>query len=76
MALVDPEVLAALSAGILELHWATDDNGVVHLALYGLDPNQQLKVWATHETGPFETRLDLAQWAWRALASALPPTVT
>lgn len=58
----------------LRLNWRTDTDKVVRYALWALDENDQLRWVADFEQGPFDTAVDVAQWAWRAIAREVPPS--
>jgi len=61
--------------GLLELHWWTD--GLVkHYSLYERFENGQLALVDSMEQGPFDTALDVAQWAWRNLSRRVPPSAS
>jgi hypothetical protein len=60
--------------GIVELQWHTDTRGVVLYALYWRNGDGQLVLESTMEQGPFDTGLEVAQWAWRAIARLVPPS--
>lgn len=56
----------------LRLIWHAYENKVVCYSLWSLDENDQLAWCADYEQGPFDTALDVAQWAWRAIARQVP----
>lgn len=61
-------------AGELELHWETDDNGTTSYGLYQRGAVGQLVFVDAMQQGPFDTALDVAQWAWKAIAKRVPPS--
>lgn len=61
-------MLQDLESGILELHWSTDELGNCCYALYTRGSLGQLALVDTFEQGPFDTSVQVAQWAWRAIA--------
>lgn len=63
----------ATRAGVITLAWETDHLGVVTYVLTGIEDDGQLRHVASFEQGPFDTALEVAQWAWRALAREVPP---
>jgi hypothetical protein len=62
--------------GALELVWETDPAGTTWYQLYGRTDEGQLYLISTFDQGPFDTALDVAQWAWRAVAREVPPAST
>lgn len=57
----------------VELEWHKAGPGAIeYLALSHCECGQ-LAILGTHEAGPFETRLETAQWAWKVLAKVVPP---
>lgn len=56
----------------ITLDWDTTD-GVTVYRLIGHDDTGQLVFLGSTEQGPFDTALEIAQWAWRTIAREVPP---
>jgi hypothetical protein len=65
---------SATTVTTLELQWFTDEHGTVLYAIYRLDQDGQLHLVATFDQGPFDTALEVAQWAVKAISSEVPPS--
>ena len=50
------------------------DSRALLYRLYGIEDDGQVVFVDSYEQGPFDTSLEVAQWAWRALAKQLPPS--
>jgi hypothetical protein len=61
-------------AGMLELHWEQLPNGRVVYAVFSHLQNGQLRLESSMEQGPFDTALEVSQWAWRAISRLVPPS--
>lgn len=59
--------------GLFSLSWHTDEFGVHRYILTEIESDGQYGIVATFEQGPFDTALEVAQWAWKALAVRVPP---
>jgi hypothetical protein len=64
----------ASSSGVLELQWETDPNGVTCYGLYERGEHGQLAFIDAMQQGPFDTALEVSQWAWRAISKRVPPS--
>jgi len=60
--------------GELRLTWATVINGPVLYSLLEVDEEGQLAWVDQFEQGPFDTALEVSQWAVRAIAKRVPPS--
>lgn len=69
--MVEPTVT---TTGVLELHWWTDESGITRYALYSRSSLGQLATLSSYEQAPFDTCVDVAQWAWRAIARHVRPS--
>ena len=58
----------------LRLTWIGSRNSSTFYSLWALDTADQLRWVADFEQGPFDTALDVAQWAWRAIAREVTPS--
>jgi hypothetical protein len=58
----------------LRLTWLTNADKVRQYTLWSVDESHQIGWVADFEQGPFDTALDVAQWAWRAIAREVPPS--
>ena len=58
----------------LELHWSTHQYGDVLYALYAVDSDGQLELVGKFEQGPFDTALEVAQWAVKTISKWVPPS--
>ena len=56
------------------LLWGERSGGNIVYTLWTLDDNDQLAWAGDFEQGPFDTALEVAQWAWRTMARQLPPS--
>jgi hypothetical protein len=63
-------------SGGFEVVWEKDLNGTVWYQMYLREPSGQLALLSTFDQGPFDTALDVAQWAWRVIAREVPPAST
>jgi hypothetical protein len=61
-------------SGAVELHWETDEFGVVRYGLYARAENGQLAFIDAMEQGPFDTSLEVAQWVLRTLSRRVRPS--
>lgn len=61
------------TSGLLELHWETQLDGTVTYQLYEVESTGQRALISVAAQGPFDTALEIAQWAWRAIARRVPP---
>jgi hypothetical protein len=66
--------IRVVSAGTLELHWSTDEHGTVRYGLYERTEVGQLAFVDAMEQGPFDTSVEVSQWAWRAISRRVPPS--
>lgn len=57
----------------LRLTWSKTDHDPVVYALWALDTDGQTSWVGDFAQGPFDTALDVAQWAWRSIARVVPP---
>jgi hypothetical protein len=60
-------------AGVLELHWASD-NGITCYELYERNGSGQMTFVEGFEQGPFDTALEVSQWAWKRIAERVRPS--
>lgn len=61
-------------AGEFRLHWQEDPGDGRWFQMYGVHQESgQLFLISTFHQGPFDTALDVAQWAWKAIAREVPP---
>ena len=58
----------------LRIQWRTDEDKITRYAVWALTEDDQLRWVADFEQGPFDTALDVAQWAWRAIAREVQPS--
>lgn len=61
-------------SGILELHWGPLDPRCTIYQLYFRTTLGQLRFIDAFEQGPFDTCVDVAQWAWRSIARQVRPS--
>lgn len=54
-----------------QLFWE-EDGGEHCFVLTGELDDGQMTILGTFNQGPFDTRLEVAQWAWRLMAKHLP----
>jgi hypothetical protein len=66
--------IRVVSAGTLELHWSTDEHSVVRYGLYERNDQGQLAFVDAIEQGPFDTSVEIAQWAWKTISKRVPPS--
>lgn len=59
---------------VFELHLDEETPYTRSAALYRRDEHGQLALCDSHLIGPFDTHLEIAQWAWRALTRAMVVT--
>jgi len=57
-------------SAVFELH-IESDGGVRRTGLYARIDGGQLSLLESWEWGPFDTSLEISQWAWRGVARAL-----
>lgn len=62
-----------LHSGVLELHWQQDLRGRHTYQLYSRLTTGQMALLGTFDQGPFDTALDIAQWAMRLISREVPP---
>lgn len=62
------------SSGVVELHWEMDQEGTVWYHLFTRDGDGQLAVVDSYVQGPFDTCVEVAQWAWKRIALRVPPS--
>jgi hypothetical protein len=60
--------------GVVQLTWETDGAGRVVYRVFTIEPTGQLAFLGSFDRGPFDTALEVAQWAWRLIAREVPPT--
>jgi len=56
------------------LVWGITDIGERTFTLWGTTTDDQLFWIADFHQGPFDTSLEVAQWAWRNIARLVPPS--
>lgn len=61
-----------LEQGVIELHWGSYD-GITSYGLYERLEDGQLRFLEATEAGPFDTSVEIAQWAVRVIARRVPP---
>jgi hypothetical protein len=62
-------------SGVFELQWDSDQCDRRRYAIYSHLASGQLRLESTYEQGPFDTALEVAQWAWRVMARLVPPAM-
>lgn len=55
----------------MTLEWDTDKGGTRRYVIWANDQVGQVAWVGDYEQGPFDTNLEVAQWAWRVIARAL-----
>ena len=63
-------------AGVLELQWERGLDEITTYYLYEVEPSGQRSLVSYMDQGPFDTALEVAQWAWRAISRVVPPATT
>jgi hypothetical protein len=58
---------------VLMLSWEATD-GIELYRLTAIESDGQHRFIGSFEQGPFDTALEVAQWAWRTMAKELPPS--
>lgn len=57
------------------IDYSQDVDGQERFVIYSIVPDtMQYRLESTFDKGPFDTNLEVAQWAWRVIARCLPPS--
>lgn len=59
----------------ITLSWEATARGDTLYTLVAIEPTGQLRLLGTFEQGPFDTALEVAQWAWKLLAKEVRPSL-
>lgn len=62
------------TSGVVQLVWDTGLNGVVTYKAFRIEESGQYSLLSFMDQGPFDTALEVAQWAWRVISKEVPPS--